>query len=333
MSQQGGQRQQPQYDFEGNYARLGEYAQTPQGQQQSAEDTQRNLDFSGQQGLNAGGGYNPDFAQTQFDRQMSLEGPRMQQATERMDNQLRNQGLAPGSQAYDRAMKDMRDQQGEQTGRMSQDAMRLGADEQQRQFGRELQTRQQGVGEIGQQGQFYNQAGQQQFNQQMGAGSQNFQQGMQSAQQQNALRGQQLGEIQGLQGQYAGAQDAQFQREMDQSRYADQQRAQQASEQLAMGGQGFNQQLQSANFQNMLRQQGISEEQLRRGMSINEMNALISGQQVQMPQMPGFNTATQAETPQLMAGATASQQLNQAPWNALMGGAGSALSGTNFFPR
>lgn len=70
----------------------------------------------------------------------------------------------------------------------------------------------------------------------------------------------------------------------------------------AMGQQyGLNQQF--ADAQNRLRQQAIAEQMQRRGMSLNEMNALLSGQQVQMPQMPSFNAAGRAETPNIL-GAT-----------------------------
>lgn len=61
---------------------------------------------------------------------------------------------------------------------------------------------------------------------------------------------------------------------------------------------GLNQQY--ANAQNQLRQQAITEEMQRRGMSLNEMNALLSGQQVQMPNMPTFNASGKAETPNIM---------------------------------
>ena len=65
--------------------------------------------------------------------------------------------------------------------------------------------------------------------------------------------------------------------------------------------QGMNQTY--ANFQNQLRQQAIAEEMQRRGMSLNEMNALLSGQQVNLPQMPSFQSAGRAETPNIL-GAT-----------------------------
>ena len=47
----------------------------------------------------------------------------------------------------------------------------------------------------------------------------------------------------------------------------------------------------SAGFHNQVRQAQIAEEMQERGFSLNEINALISGQQVAMPGMPGFNTA------------------------------------------
>lgn len=89
---------------------------------------------------------------------------------------------------------------------------------------------------------------------------------------------------------------------------------QQNQQLLAMQGQAFNQQqgagqfynqaagqqqgqdLASFNAQNQARQQAIAEQQTQRGMSLNDMNALLSGQQVQNPNMPGFSTA-QGGTP------------------------------------
>jgi hypothetical protein len=61
----------------------------------------------------------------------------------------------------------------------------------------------------------------------------------------------------------------------------------------------------SAAFQNQLRQQAIAEEMQRRGMSLNELNALLSGQQVALPQMPSFVQSGRAETPNLLGAAQA----------------------------
>ena len=60
----------------------------------------------------------PDFSEqagTQtkinMDRHLAYTDPFRQQQTEQLDNQLRNQGLFPGSKAYDRAMLKLRDDQ------------------------------------------------------------------------------------------------------------------------------------------------------------------------------------------------------------------------------
>ena len=51
----------------------------------------------------------------------------------------------------------------------------------------------------------------------------------------------------------------------------------------------------SAAFDNTVRQSQISEEMQRRGFSLNEINAILSGQQIQMPGMPGFNSAERSQ--------------------------------------
>lgn len=60
------------------------------------------------------------------------------------------------------------------------------------------------------------------------------------------------------------------------------------------GEQNFQQGMASSNQQTQQRQQQIAEEMQKRGFSLNEINAIISGQQVAMPTMPGFNTASKA---------------------------------------
>jgi len=52
--------------------------------------------------------------------------------------------------------------------------------------------------------------------------------------------------------------------------------------------------LTAGNFQNTGRQAQLVEMMQKRGMSLNEINAIISGQQVGLPQMPGFNKSGKA---------------------------------------
>jgi len=58
-------------------------------------------------------------------------------------------------------------------------------------------------------------------------------------------------------------------------------------------------------FQGKTRAQAIAEQAQRRGMSINELNALMSGQQVSTPQMPGFTNSGTSAAPDLTGAANA----------------------------
>lgn len=81
-------------------------------------------------------------------------------------------------------------------------------------------------------------------------------------------------------------------------------------------GQAFSFGSQYADQMARQRQQAIAEQQLMRAMPLNEMNALLTGQQVGMPQMPSFNTSGRAETPQLFNAANMQYQADLAQSNA-----------------
>lgn len=103
---------------------------------------------------------------------------------------------------------------------------------------------------------------------------------------------------------------------------------------LAGNAQNFGQNLQSSQYQTQQRQQQIAEEMQRRGFSLNEINALISGQQVGMPQMPSFMGASAGQAPNYLGAATAQGQADLNAYNSqnallgsVLGGAGSILGG------
>lgn len=232
------------------------------------------LKYQNLPGLDASGGYQDRFGQTFYDRSASLLQPQMERQTAALETKLRNQGLTPGTEAYDNAMSDLRTNQGEIMGRLAQDSVFAGADQQDKEFARQLAAR-----------------------------------GKYSGEQMD-----EWGSIMGLRGQLSdealrgGALD------------------------LQANQQGFNQQLQGANYQNALRQQAIAEEAQRRGWSINEMNALLTGQQVSMPNMPGFNTAGMTNGPDYLAAAGAQGNFDQQSFgtnagmfNSFMGALGSAV--------
>jgi hypothetical protein len=78
----------------------------------------------------------------------------------------------------------------------------------------------------------------------------------------------------------------------------------------------FAQQQQQANYQNTLRQQQIAEAQMRQLQPLNNINALLTGQQVGMPQMPQFNAAGAAQPVNYMGAAQNQYQSSLDAFNA-----------------
>ena len=166
-------------------------------------------------------------------------------------------------------------------------------------------------------GQAGNQAAGQQFQQNLAANQfqnqaaqQAYQQSLGAAQFGNQAQQQLYGQMMGQADLANRATGQQFQQDLASQQFRNQALGQasaldlqrmNAQNQALSQQQGLNQNF--AAFQNQLRQQAIAEQMQRRGMSLNEMNALLSGQQVGMPQMPSFNQAGRAETPNIL-GAT-----------------------------
>jgi hypothetical protein len=98
-------------------------------------------------------------------------------------------------------------------------------------------------------------------------------------------------------------------------------------QEAAASNQNFNQGLTSANYGNTLRQQQIAEEMMRRGYTLNEINAILTGQQVGMPQMPSFNTASKADTTNYLGAAQMQGQSQLDAFNAENAGVNGLMSG------
>jgi hypothetical protein len=150
----------------------------------------------------------------------------------------------------------------------------------------------------------------------------------QLAQQQNDALGQAqmdavrqgLGEQAQLWGQNMGARQmatgeadrmGQFANQAAQQAYGQSFGANQANWQQALAG---------SQYANQIRQQQMTEAMQKRGFSLNEINALLSGQQVQAPQMPNFAQAGQAQPAPIYQAAVAQGNWEQAtsPWGGLM---------------
>jgi hypothetical protein len=97
---------------------------------------------------------------------------------------------------------------------------------------------------------------------------------------------------------------------------------QQFAQNLGSNAQNYGQAMQSANYANALRQQQLTEEMQKRGFSLNEINALLSGQQVNTPQMPNFVGASQAAAAPLYQAAVDQGNFDQMQSQGLMGGIG-----------
>jgi hypothetical protein len=235
--------------------------------------------------------YRDNVARSLMERMQPVHERQQQQ----LETQLANQGFNVGSEGYTRALADLQQRQsGERF-----NALDMAGQEAQRLFNMGMGARQQAFQEDVTGGQFGNQAVGQQFQQNMGAA----QFGNQAQQQ---LYGQLMGQAD-LGNRTAGQQ---FQQDLASQQFRNQALGQagaldlqrlNAQNQALSQQQGLNQQF--AAFQNQLRQQAIAEQMQRRGMSLNEMNALLSGQQVNMPQMPSFVAAQRSETPNIL-GAT-----------------------------
>lgn len=185
----------------------------------------------------------------------------------------------------------------------------------------------QAAGQAFQQGlaanQFQNQAAQQAYNQNLGAAQfgnqaqqQLFGQMMNQADLANRATGQQFSQDLASQ---------QFRNQaLGQAGALDLQRFNAQNSALAQQ-QALNQQY--AAFQNQLRQQAIAEQMQRRGMSLNEMNALLSGQQVSMPQMPSFVSAQRSETPNILGATQMGYDAALGAYNAQQAGQSNMLGG------
>ena len=103
-----------------------------------------------------------------------------------------------------------------------------------------------------------------------------------------------------------------------------------SSSAIQMGGAEADRQY---NLESSDRNRQLTEEMQKRGFSLNEINAIISGQQTQMPNMPGFNPAGKAAGTDFTGAARDqysaeldSSNADNAMWQGVMsGGAGMAM--------
>lgn len=165
------------------------------------QGVQGGLDFGGVQGLSTAADARQRAEQAAYQSQASRLDPRFETQQRKLETDLANRGISRNSQAYTRAMEDFERGKTDAYQQAQLGAIGVGGQEAQRNYGMDLSTRQQQVGELGQQGAFANQAQAQMFGQALqgyGTGlqgqAQNFSQQMQMNNYQNQLRQQQIAE-------------------------------------------------------------------------------------------------------------------------------------------
>jgi hypothetical protein len=98
---------------------------------------------------------------------------------------------------------------------------------------------------------------------------------------------------------------------------------------LQSNAQNYGQAMQGSQYANQIRQQQMTEAMTQRGYGLNEINALLSGQQVGMPQMPNFSQANAAAPPPTYQAGVDQGNYDAAsnPMNGLMGIVGQGVGG------
>jgi hypothetical protein len=205
---------------------------------------QGDLNFSGLNPLESGEAVRGRVEQSAFDKFLQRAQPQFDRQNKALDTRIANMGGNTSSPAARLMREENAQNQNDAMTNASFDAVLRGGEEASRQFGMGLQGRQQGVGEIAQQGAFRNQAQ-----------GQDFGQLSELANLWNSTRGQDFGMQQDQQG---------FNNNVTQQNI----------------GNAFT----NANLQNSSRTAGLSEIATLRQMPLNEIMAMLSGTQVNAPQ-------------------------------------------------
>ena len=220
--------------------------------------------------------------------------PQLAQQSAATAQQLANQGITPGSEAYNNAM---REQQQSQNDLLSQAALQG--------IGLDMSANQQGYGQAMGQAGLYNQAlgqgfGQAVAGQQLGnqAIGQNYGQAMSSQDQANAAMAQNYGQA----GQSAGLYNQ-------------------------AAAQQYNQNLGAAQFGNQAQQQRLQQNLAMRNQPLNEIMGLLSGSQIQTPQFQGYAGGGNIQAAPVAQAATNQGNYNTAAYNAKMTALGGLYQG------
>ncbi len=297
-----------------------------------APNLQKNLDLNGVAALPVNSGMTAQQAI------MSRLQPQIAQNRTSEETKLTNQGLRPGGEAYDNAIRLLGQQENEQLTQAALQGLNLDFAANQQGFNQRVQS-----GEFGNEAQLASfGAGLQNINQINQAAAQNFGQNLQVQQSQNEAIAQRQQAALAQQEAANRAQAQQFgnaqtvQQAQNAALQQNFQNAQTYNQLMnAAQQQQFGQNLQGAQFFNAAQQQALAQALQQREVPLNEIAALLSGSQIQNPQFQAFQGQQVAPAPVMQAGqsqAAWDQQMYQqqvAQRNAMMSGlfglGGSAL--------
>ena len=242
-----------------------------------------------------------DWRQKGQDAALKFQEPLNQQRTSALESQLANMGLTRGSEAWNNEMRNNADQ----TMRNQYQAFGAGQSEASQLFNHDLQG-----------SQFTNSARGQEFDNSYKNAALSQQAGIANAQ--NSLQAQGMNNQNALLAAQFGnqAQNQGFQQSLALAQAGDQQ----SQNKLAM-------QMQAGGFNQNIRQQQIAEMMAQRSQPLNELNALLSGQQIQSPNMPSFMGAGVAPGTNYSGAANQTYQSQMDAFNAQQAGTAGLMSG------
>lgn len=217
---------------------------------------QGSLDYSGLTALPGTSDFSADAQRVNdavYQQATSRLDPQFQQGESDIRSRLAAQGISENSDAYRREMDNFNRTKTDAYNQATYSARQAGAQEQSRLFGLAMNARQQGQNEVNTQGQFYNTAQ-----------GQRFDQGAQTIQQNNAAQDQRYQQALGI---------ADLFNQSQQQRFAQDQQA--AALNNATRSQAYNEEAANATLNNSARQQQISEATYLRNLPLNEIAALL----------------------------------------------------------
>ena len=280
---------------------------------------QTNLDYSGISGVGDGSDYRARAEQSIYDKGQSRLQPKFAEQRRAEEVKMRNQGLGPEDAAWQARMGAIGEQETDAYGQLQNDSIMGGMSESNQSFNQDVARRGMYTGERDRQAQFSNDANTNMFNMQSGLRGQMFGERESQGQFTNSAAQNLYGMQSDMRNMYTGERDrnAAFYNTASQQAYDQSRGANQQNYQQAMAG---------SQYANQIRQQQITEAMTKRGFSLNEINGLLSGQQVNTPQMPSFTGASAAQAAPIYQGAVDQGNFNQMGQQGLYSGLGGLAS-------